>query len=138
MGQIGSALVTLPGQFVGAFQRFFAKVGKYQLTPAMQPFFRDFGPNSVQVLRPGHPLMAKLLTLPIKGRAYSVIGSTSITRCDNKNQCKQISDGVVSFSSATHPWSEERLIVPSQHDSYRSTEAIDFILQRLAGPAQTP
>lgn len=102
VGSVGSALVRLPSDFKSIFKNFIERVGVKVLTPEMLPFLKDFGPNSVQVLAPGHPLMQALLKLPVNGESYSIIGSNTQHVCDINSLigCTTISDGVVEFNSA--------------------------------------
>lgn len=132
IGQLGAFLISLPQDFTLIFKRFLGRVGPDILTEKMRPFLIDFGPSSVQVLRPGHPLMDALYKLPIKGEAYAIIGSNSgILDCEQNNDCRGISDGVVSYDSANYSHAVERIIVKSSHDSYKSVSAIEFILKKL-------
>lgn len=97
---IGSVFVTLPNNFKNIFKHFIQTLGLEKITSSMQPFLNQHGANSVQVLRPGHPLMNSLLTLPISGESYSIIVSTTRLTCKTKAECNSISDGVVDYSSA--------------------------------------
>ncbi|MEM7420563.1 MAG: alpha/beta hydrolase [Pseudomonadota bacterium] len=65
IGSIGSSLISLPFNFRELFRGFIEKVGINKLTQAMLPFLQNFGPDSVQVLRPNHPLMTALATTPV-------------------------------------------------------------------------
>ena len=131
IGSIGSAFVTLPDNFKNIFKRFIDRVGIEKITSAMQPFLVGHGPNSVQVLRPGHPLMEALVELPIQGESYSIIGSNSKLICKHQVDCDQISDGVVSYESAYLEDAADTIIVKSSHDSFKNPEAISFILDKL-------
>ena len=131
IGLIGSSLVSLPGTFTNLFKDFIDKVGINKLTTAMLPFLRDYGPNSVQVLRPGHPLLETLYHITVQGRAYSIIGSDGLLDCQSREECQSISDGVVSYNSADLANVEEKIIVQSSHNSFKSPRAIEFIKQRL-------
>lgn len=131
IGSIGSAFVTLPDNFKNIFKRFIDRVGIEKITSVMQPFLVEHGPNSVQVLRPGHPLMEVLVELPIQGESYSIIGSNSKLICKHQVDCDQISDGVVSYGSAYLEDAADTIIVKSSHDSFKNPEAISFILDKL-------
>jgi hypothetical protein len=131
IGSIGSAFVTLPDNFKNIFKRFIDRVGIEKITSAMQPFLVGHGPNSVQVLRPGHPLMEALVELPIQGESYSIIGSNSKLICKHQVDCDQISDGIVSYVSAYLEDAADTIIVKSSHDSFKNPEAISFILDKL-------
>ncbi|MEC8230716.1 MAG: alpha/beta hydrolase, partial [Pseudomonadota bacterium] len=131
IGSIGSSLISLPFNFRELFRGFIEKVGVSKLTQAMLPFLQNFGPDSVQVLRPNHPLMTALATTPVEGKSYSIIGSTSALVCDTPKRCAAISDSVVTYSSAFIEDAEETIIVASSHNSFESTQAIQFILEKL-------
>jgi hypothetical protein len=139
VGRVGSALVTLPQNVVDLFAMFIDEVGIENLSERMLPFLGNRTANSVEVLRPQHPLMEVLADLPIKGDAFSIIGSNGDLSCESEFQCMQITDGVVDYVSALHPQSKYRLIVPSRHDSYQNQDAITFILESLKSkPSLTP
>ena len=133
IGSLGSALVTLPTTFKSIFKSFIDRVGVGVLTPEMLPFLRDYGPNSVQVLAPGHPLMEALLKLPVQGEAYSIIGNNTQNVCDINVpiECTLISDGVVEFNSAFLGDSGRTLLVQSSHNSFNNQQTIDYILNTL-------
>jgi len=131
IGYIGALLVTLPREFTQLFQALIKRVGPDVITEKMQPFLLDYGPNSVQVLRPGHPLMTTLYDLPIAGDAYAIVGSNSELVCADSILCSAISDGVVSYDSANYRYAKEFIIAPSAHNSFQSQQAIDFILTKL-------
>ncbi|MFC4700507.1 esterase/lipase family protein [Glaciecola siphonariae] len=134
VGFLGSSLVTLPQNVVALFSGFVQEVGFDNLTERMRPFLGASPANSIEALRPGHPLTDTLSDLPIKGDAFSIIGSNGELACESEFQCMRITDGVVDYVSALHPQSKRRLIVPSRHDSYQHPEAIQFILQSLHEP----
>lgn len=131
VGKIGAAMVTLPGNFVGLFQRLINKISIHQVTPEMQPFLENYGPNSIEVLGPGHPLMLALNQLPIMARAFSVIGSQGRVNCPAPVDCAQVSDGVVPYSSAHIQAVDDELLVPSSHDSYQHPQTITFVMEKL-------
>jgi len=131
IGSIGSAFVTLPDSFKNIFKHFIQTVGLEKITNLMKPFLIEHGPNSVQVLRPGHPLMNGLLTLPISGESYSIIGSTTRLTCKNYVECNSISDGVVDYSSAYIENSTDTILVKSSHNSFKNPDAISFIIDKL-------
>lgn len=131
VGYIGDFMVSLPGEFTQLFQDFIGRVGPDILTQKMRPFLIDYGPSSVHVLRPGHPLIETLYTIPVMGDSYAIIGSDGRLHCDYAIFCANISDGVVSYSSANYIYANEKIIVPSSHNSFQSVQAIEFILERL-------
>jgi len=113
------------------FKNFIDKVGVNKLTVAMLPFLQNYGPDSVQVLRPNHPLMSALAEIPVAGNSFSVIGSTNALSCDSPLSCSTISDSVVSYDSAFMQDAQATIIVNSAHNSFKSPEAISFILNKL-------
>jgi len=131
IGSLGSSLITLPFSFKALFKNFIEKVGVSRLTSAMLPFLQNYGPDSVQVLRPNHPLMTALADIPVEGESYSIIGSTSTLYCQSETECAAITDSVVSYSSAYLPDAKDTTIVNSSHNSFKSTQAIEFILDKL-------
>lgn len=131
IGYLGSALVSLPSTFLDVFRHFFERVGINKLTESMLPFLGNYGPNSVQVLRPNHPLMEALYDIDVIGESYSIIGSQSVTSCTTQAECNKVSDGVVAYGSSNYPRSKETIMVRSSHNSYQSQNAIDFILSHL-------
>lgn len=133
IGSIGSSLISLPINFTALFRNFIDKVGVNTLTQAMLPFLQDYGPDSVQVLRPSHPLMTTLANIKVQGTCYSIIGSSDALSCDTPENCAAISDSVVTYTSAFIDDAEETKIVPSSHNSFKSPQAIQFILEKLHG-----
>ncbi|WP_139175555.1 esterase/lipase family protein [Colwellia chukchiensis] len=131
IGKLGAFLVTLPTEFTKIFQNFFARTGVHILTDKMRPFLINYGPSSIHVLRPGHPLMETLYDLPIQGESYAIIGSDGALSCQDELTCSSISDGVVNYTSANYLHAKERLIVSSAHNSFQNEQAIAFILNKL-------
>ncbi|MFC3150352.1 esterase/lipase family protein [Litoribrevibacter euphylliae] len=131
VGNVSSTLVNLPQNFISMIKTLIDSIGLDRVTQRMLPYLRNNGPNSVQVLRPGHPLLETLNELPIAGTAYSIIGSQSDMECDTQEQCHNITDSVVNYASAHLSQAEQEIIVPSNHNSYQSEEAIRFILTKL-------
>ncbi|WP_419571864.1 esterase/lipase family protein [Rheinheimera sp.] len=137
LGRLTSAFITLPGNFLNMFRQLLDKIGIHQLTPQMQPYFASGGPNSVQALSPSHPLLQGLNQLPYQRPVYSIVGSDGALYCFDTKSCSQLSDGVVPYLSAHQPKAEQQLIVQSSHNSYRSPEALNFILKLLSSPSLT-
>lgn len=129
--RLASKLITIPEMFARLNRKLFQRIRIETVTPQMQPYLADSGPNSVQVLSPQHPLLRKIATLPYQRPVYSVIGSDDKPYCYDEKACARLSDSVVPFFSAHEPRAEEQIIVPSRHDSYQSPEAIAFIVQQL-------
>jgi pimeloyl-ACP methyl ester carboxylesterase len=136
IGYISSWLISLPYSFSNLFGSFTQRIGFDKLTPAMQPFIS--GPNSIQVLRPGHPMIQTLSELPVAGRAYSIIGSQDALDCSDPDDCNNISDSVVNYSSAHFPSAEQEIIVHSTHNSFDSEQGIEFIRQKLRNMLEEP
>ena len=131
LGYIGSSLVSIPDNLKHLFSDVLETLGLDIVQPDMQPFIKDAKFKSIDMLKPGHPLMTALYKKKIKGRAYSVIGSRKETECDTREVCLLLSDGVVTYDSADIPDALERLIVVSKHNSFKSPEAVAFILEHL-------
>jgi len=129
--RLASKLITIPDMFARLNRKLFQRIRLETVTPQMQPYLSDGGPNSVQVLSPQHPLLQKIATLPYQRPVYSVVGSDDKPYCYDEGACARLSDSVVPFFSAHEPRAEAQIIVSSQHDSYQNPEAIAFILQQL-------
>ena len=129
--RLASKLITIPEMFARLNRKLFQRIRIETVTPQMQPYLADGGPNSVQVLSPQHPLLRKIATLPYQRPVYSIVGSDDKPYCYDEKACAQLSDSVVPFFSAHEPRAEEQIIIPSLHDSYQSPEAIAFIVQQL-------
>lgn len=97
----------------------------------MQSYLTDTKFKSLDSLKPGHPLMNTLYSMPIQGKAYSIIGSKKETECERREVCLLLTDGVVTYESADIPEALERLIVVSKHNSFKSPEAVSFIVKHL-------
>ena len=129
--RLASQFITIPEMFARLNRKLFQRIPIQTVTPQMQPYLADGGPNSVQVLSPQHPLLRKIATLPYQRPVYSIVGSDDKPYCYDEKACAQLSDSVVPFFSAHEPRAEAQIIVPSLHDSYQSAEAITFIVQQL-------
>jgi len=124
-------LVTLPETLLGLFRKFINRIGIEKITKSMLPFLQNYGPDSVQVLRPGHPLMTSINTMKIQGEVFSIIGSNDKLSCKTPYQCSDVTDGVVPYFSAHNDQAAQEIIVNSSHNSYQNKNAIDFILKHL-------
>ena len=131
IGYIGAFLISLPFDFKQLMKRFIDRVGPEILTEKMRPFIIDHGPSSVQVLRPGHPLMETLYHLPVVGDSYAIIGSNGELNCNTQQSCSLITDGVVNFNSANYLHANDRIIVSSTHNSFKNEQAIQYVLNKL-------
>lgn len=131
IGRLGAGLINLPSNFTNMFADVVEKFGIETITPPMRPFLATHGPNSIEVLRPDHPLMNKLNRFPLPERTWSIVGSDNELHCAG-HTCLTISDGVVSWTSATlNQQANEEIIVASNHDSFNNDTAIEFILAKL-------
>ncbi len=65
------------------------------------------------------------------GESYAISGSNGRLLCDDEVNCASISDSVVSYSSANYMFANEKMIVRSSHNSFKSVQAIEFIVERL-------
>ena len=131
IGRLASAMITLPQTMKNVFNQMWLALTKEDIKPAMRGFMRGFGPNSVDVLSPKHPLVQQLSQLPLQVPVYSVIGNNDPTRCRSASSCKTLHDSVVPYHSAHLQAAQAEIVVPSQHNSYQSPEAIAFILDIL-------
>lgn len=129
--RLASKLITLPDMFARLNRKLFQRIRIETVTPQMQPYLSENGPNSVQVLSPQHPLLRRIATLPYQRPVYSVVGSDTLPYCYDEGACARLSDSVVPFFSAHEPRAEAQIIVQSEHDSYQNPEAIAFVLTQL-------
>lgn len=132
IGRLGAGLINLPKQFTNMFANLIEQFGVEVITPPMRPFLATHGPNSIEVLRPNHPMMNVINQLQLPVKTWSIVGSNGALSC-SEDECKQLSDGVVSFESASMDGiAQEEVIVSSEHDSFNNDDAIDFVLRKLA------
>ncbi|MDO6565992.1 alpha/beta hydrolase [Alteromonas sp. 1_MG-2023] len=131
LGYIGSSLVQIPYELKNMFVDVLEDSGLDIVQPQMQSYLAEAKFKSLDSLKPGHPLMNTLYTMPVQGKAYSIIGSKKQTECENREVCLLLTDGVVTYESADIPEALERLIVVSKHNSFKSPDAVSFILKHL-------
>jgi len=129
--RLASAWIRLPSIFSDLNRRVFKNLSDDLVTPQMKRYLRNDGPTSVDVLSPQHPLLREIAKLPYQQTVYSIIGSTSTPFCYNEKSCAQLHDSVVPFFSAHQRQAKEQIIVRSEHNSYQSPDAIEFILKKL-------
>ncbi|MDF2179457.1 alpha/beta hydrolase [Aliiglaciecola sp. CAU 1673] len=131
VGSLASAFVNLPGQFTGLFTQSGRRLLAY-VRSEMSPYLAEGGPNSIEVLAPGHPLMDELSRLPFAPgvKVFSIVGSQGELHCSEKD-CETISDGVVEYFSASLKDAEVQIIVQSAHDSYRNSDALALTKEAL-------
>lgn len=132
IGRLASTMITLPRIMKNVFGNMWLALTKEDIKPAMFSYMRGFGPNSVDVLSPKHPLLQQLTLLPFQVPVYSVIGNNNAGRCADFATCPALNDSVVPYSSAHLPQAVAEHVVASEHNSYHSQHAIDFILKILS------
>ena len=125
LGQLGSSLVMLPDFFTERVGRI-AATNLDLATPEAQRYIFKGPPNSIQALRPTHPVLQELGTLPIDPSIpyHTIIG-------DRGRSDGEISDGWVSYESAHLEGAESELLVPARHDAYSHPKAIAEIKRIL-------
>lgn len=131
IGYIGSSLVQIPYELKNMFVGLLDEKGVDIVQSDMQSYLTDTKFKSLDSLKPGHPLMNTLYPMRIQGKAYSIIGSKKETECEKREVCLLLTDGVVTYESADIPEALERLIVVSKHNSFKSPDAVSFILKHL-------
>ncbi|MDX3774286.1 alpha/beta fold hydrolase [Chromatiaceae bacterium AAb-1] len=136
LGWLASSMIRLPSVMKTVFGNMWLNLHGDEITPAMRRYMSRSGPNSVDVLSPGHPLLQQLNQLPFSVPVYSVIGNDRLTPCPTPLQCPALTDSVVPYNSAHLPQADAELMVQSRHNSYQSPEAISFILQILSSHGQ--
>lgn len=135
LAKMAGWFINLPKNFTLLLSNFILKLGPDKITLPMREYLTGSGPHSVQVLSPRHPLLQGLNKLDYQNPVYSIIGSDGALSCKDEKSCSQISDGVVPFFSAHQSKAVQEIIVPSNHNSYQSPQAIEFLLQVLRQPA---
>lgn len=135
LAKMAGWFINLPKNFTLLLSNFILKLGPDKITLPMREYLTGSGPHSVQVLSPRHPLLQGLNKLEYQNPVYSIIGSDGALSCKDEKSCSQISDGVVPFFSAHQSKAVQEIIVPSNHNSYQSPQAIEFLLQVLRQPA---
>ena len=132
IGKLTSAFIELPQ----SMRKLFGKIWKDQrerfLTNEMKPYMTATGPDSVRVLSPKHPLLNELSKLDPAVPVFSVIGNSTPETCNLNMGCVEFSDTVVPYQSAHLPFALKEQVVESKHNSYNSTEAIEFVLEILS------
>lgn len=135
LAKMAGWFINLPKNFTLILSNFILKLGPDKITLPMREYLTGSGPHSVQVLSPRHPLLQGLNKLEYQKPVYSIIGSDGALSCKDEKSCSQISDGVVPFFSAHQSKAVQEIIVPSNHNSYQSPQAIEFLIQILRQPA---
>ncbi len=126
LGQITSSLVDLPDFFTERVARI--STANYELaTTDAKTYILNGAPNSIQALRPTHPILKSLGNLPIDDSIpyHTIMGNRG------NQQGGQISDGWVTYESAHLEGAESELIVSSRHDAYSHPQAIAEIKRIL-------
>src|SRR5690606_14533161 len=127
IGRLASAMITLPKAVKNVFGKMWQALTNDDIKPAMRGYMSGFGPNSVDVLSPKHPLVQQLTLLPLQVPVYSVIGNDNPQRCTDVVACPALNDSVVPYNSAHLDVAVAEIVVPSEHNSYLSPQAIEFI-----------
>ncbi|MDP5190659.1 esterase/lipase family protein [Rheinheimera baltica] len=135
IGRLASAMITLPKTMKNVFGKMWQALSEDDIKPAMRGYMSGFGPNSVDVLSPRHPLVQQLTKLPLQVPVYSVIGNDDPARCTTFALCPGLNDSVVSYHSAHLAAAAAEIVVPSEHNSYQSPETIEFISNILTSAA---
>ena len=138
IGRLASMMITLPVTMKNVFGKMWLALTNDDIKPAMRGYMSGFGPNSVDVLSPKHPLVQQLTLLPLQVPVYSVIGNNNVGRCADFASCPALNDSVVPYSSAHLPQAQAEYVVASQHNSYQSPQAIEFILKVLSSDTALP
>ncbi|MDP2713986.1 triacylglycerol lipase [Rheinheimera sp.] len=132
IGRLASMMITLPKAMKSVFNKMWLALSNDDIKPAMRGYMSGFGPNSVDVLSPRHPLVQQLTRLPLQAPVYSVIGNDEPARCKAFASCPGLNDSVVPYNSAHLDAARDEIVVPSEHNSYQSPQAIEFISNILA------
>jgi pimeloyl-ACP methyl ester carboxylesterase len=135
IGWLASAMITLPKTMKTVFNKMWLALSKDDIKPAMRGYMSGFGPNSVDVLSPRHPLLQQLTQLQLQVPVYSVIGNDDPARCSDVVSCPGLNDSVVPYNSAHLDAALAEIVVPSEHNSYQSPQAIEFISDILTSAA---
>ncbi|MGP9802232.1 esterase/lipase family protein [Rheinheimera sp. NSM] len=135
IGRLASMMITLPKAMKSVFNQMWLALTKDDIKPAMRGYMSGFGPNSVDVLSPRHPLVQQLTRLPLQVPVYSVIGNDDPARCSDVVSCPGLNDSVVPYNSAHLDAALAEIVVPSEHNSYQSLQAIEFISNILTSAA---
>ena len=124
VGKIGASLVGLPKDLVKLSQQVFLSHSDELTEEARE---RGKIPDSVQTLRPEHPLVLALNTLPIAPQVtyHTVVGDRG------KGDTPDSTDGAVPYWSSHLDDAESEKIVPSGHSSHKHEAGIDELLRIL-------
>ena len=131
LGRLASAMITLPASMKKVFTNLWTGITAKDIKPAMRGYMSGYGPNSVDVLSPHHPLVKQLNRLPFQVPVYSVVGNKALARCASPLSCPSLNDSVVPYTSAHLAQAQAEIMVQSEHNSYQSTQAIEFIKEIL-------
>lgn len=135
IGRLASMMITLPVTMKNVFGKMWLALTNDDIKPAMRGYMSGSGPNSVDVLSPKHPLVQQLTQLPLQVPVYSVIGNDDPARCRDFVSCPGLNDSVVPYNSAHLDAALAEIVVSSEHNSYQSPQAIEFISNILTSAA---
>jgi len=113
LGQLGSSMVDLPDQFTERIERV-TQENRQFATPEMAAVLDKGAPNSIRALRPTHPILQTLGSLPIDPNIpyHTIIGNRG------RDPAEPISDGWVDYESAHLDGAKSEAIVPAGHAAY--------------------
>ncbi|RUO33819.1 esterase/lipase family protein [Aliidiomarina soli] len=131
--RVASAIIRLPISMRELFSSIWKGGVEKFVKPEMKPYMTRTGPDSVRVLSPQHPLIQELSKLHPVVPFFSVVGNNNPATCSDVLNCPDMTDGVVEYSSAHMKNAQQEVVVHSAHNAYQSPEAIEFILEILAG-----
>ncbi len=96
----------------------------YCMTDEMKGILTRGGPTSVQGLSPDHPLIGAFASIPVTANTpfHTIIGSGS------GNSNREISDGIVTYSSAHLEGAESEFVLPVRHSKYDNPEVVAIIV----------
>lgn len=119
LGQLGSSLVELPAQYSERIERITSENRQFA-TPEMAAVLERGVPNSIRTLRPTHPVLQALGSLPIDPEIpyHTIIGNRG------RDPEEPVSDGWVDYESAHLDGAESEVIVPAGHAAYAHPAAI--------------
>jgi pimeloyl-ACP methyl ester carboxylesterase len=116
IGDLGAALIRLPGQMVNDIGK-----GALQVVAATAGMKTNFVPNGVSALSPKNPLLLAMNTLPVEAPFHSIIGVAGKT----KTPLEKTSDTVVPYWSSHLEGALSEKIVPYPHEGmFQQAEAL--------------
>lgn len=121
LARLATSLISLPPRFANLFRRVVERDPK-SVRPAFVDLFRRGGPNSVQALRPDHPLFPTLAEVPIDPavQIHNIIGDVG-----------DGSDGVVRKDSAYLAGAASSEVLPVAHEGLEDSRVTGEIVRIL-------